>query len=55
MIHLRGILGLEKGEPLFLKGRDSFALKEYSRAFSFFKRAELAFAKSENFNMQITA
>ncbi|MFX0091984.1 MAG: hypothetical protein ACFFBD_09495 [Candidatus Hodarchaeota archaeon] len=55
MIRLRGLLGMEKGDKLFLKGTDAFALKDYQEAFLYFKRAGLAFAKTNNLKMQINA
>ncbi|MFX1251337.1 MAG: hypothetical protein ACFFCZ_06990 [Promethearchaeota archaeon] len=55
MIHVRGLLGIEKGDRLFLKGRDAFSLKSYQNAFVLFKRADLAFARSRNIKMQINS
>ncbi|MFX1534680.1 MAG: hypothetical protein ACFFDI_10700 [Promethearchaeota archaeon] len=55
MIHVRGLLGIEKGDRLFLKGRDAFSLKNYQNAFVYFKRADLAFARSRNMKMQINS
>ncbi|MFX0064395.1 MAG: hypothetical protein ACFFC7_19650 [Candidatus Hermodarchaeota archaeon] len=55
MIHVRGLLGIEKADRLFLKGTESFSQKNYQNAFVLFKRADLAFARSRNMKMQINS